>query len=184
MPSIFREFSYVTHYLSQLPKYYDLSESLKRSRSSTYSTRIPSRVDRLILHHTATDNMSVHDIAHMHVRDNGWPGIAYHIVIGPGGEILLTNRLHLQSYHCKDNNFRSIGIAINHDCDKSAPSQKALAALRDVLIVFAYHFHHLDIFGHSDLGNTLCPGRFYPLADMKSFYNHVRTELSLINPSN
>lgn len=184
MPNQFREFLYVTSYLAQLTNFFDLSASLPKSRYSAYSTRIPSRVSQLVLHHTGTSTMSVYDINSMHIKEKDWPGIGYHILIQQDGSILLCNKLHIQSYHCKDNNFKSIGIAINHNCEVEAPSPKALAALRDVLFVFAYHFHSLSVYGHKELGSTLCPGRFFPLDEMKDFYSHCRAELSLVNSLN
>ena len=103
-------FTILQRALKQIPNFFDVTYSLPYPKNEEYSTRIPSRVDTLILHHSGSQTWTVQDVANYHVKEKGWPGIGYHLVIDKDGHIFQTNKLSSQSYHCKNHNFRSIGI--------------------------------------------------------------------------
>ena len=172
-----QKFQEVQRQLCALPSFFDFSNSLPKASIKRYSIRRPSQVDRIVLHHSASSGMSVNDLAHFHVRDKKWPAVGYHIVIDKDGTGYLCNKLENQSYHCKDNNFRSIGICVNHNCETNVMTEKAEHMLCQVLSVFAMFFHEVKIFGHSELAPTLCPGKHFPLDEMKDHYQFIREEL-------
>jgi N-acetylmuramoyl-L-alanine amidase len=172
-----QKFQELTRQLSAIPSFFDISNSLTKHSRFRYSTRRPSQVDRVVLHHSASKGMSIDDIARFHVRENKWPGIGYHIVINQDGTGYLVNKLDLQSYHCKGNNFRSIGICVNDNCENQVPTEKAEHMLCQILTVIALYFHEVDIFGHKELGSTKCPGSLFPLAEMKYHYKSIKQEL-------
>lgn len=169
-------FQEVTRQLLALPSFFDVSNSLHRSTRHRYSVRRPSQVNRIVLHHSASKGMTVDDIARYHVTSNKWPAIGYHIVINQDGTGYLCNKLENQSYHCKNSNFRSIGICINDNCHDQVPTEKAEHMLCQVLTVFAMFFHEVDIFGHRELGQTVCPGDHFPLIEMKEHYKAIKAE--------
>lgn len=173
-------FIHLTKALLAIPNFYDSSNSLPKSSRLKYSQRKPSQVSQIILHHSASDGMTVYDIASMHVRDNKWPAIGYHIVINKDGSAYLTNALSSQSYHCKGNNFKSIGICVNHDASKSEISEKAERMLCMILTTIACNFHELNVYGHKELGQTACPGPFFPLDEMKAHYSETKDVIASI----
>lgn len=154
----------------ELPNSFDLSDSLKSSKLHSYNSRIPSRVERLVLHHSAHPTWSVYDIAEYHVSTNKWPGIGYHIGISQKGDVFICNKLSNQSYHVAGKNFNSIGICCfgNFEIDSMPEIQER--ALMMVLWQFGVFFKELKLFRHSDLAQTLCPGLHFPFDACKSHY--------------
>jgi N-acetylmuramoyl-L-alanine amidase len=163
-------FNFLQSKLSQIPNFFDLTDSLITSKKEVYSTRIPSRVDTLILHHSGSQSWTVQDVANYHVKEKGWPGIGYHLVIDKDGHIFQTNKLSSQSYHCKNHNFRSIGICCLGNFELEEMTEKQEHALMMLLWTIGSHFKPLTIFGHLELGNTLCPGLHYPLIEAVNHY--------------
>jgi N-acetylmuramoyl-L-alanine amidase len=158
------------HQIIALPKCYDLSKDLKSSKSQKYQTRIPSRVKQIVLHHSAHISWNVYDVARHHVVNRNWPGIGYHIIIADDGNIFLTNQLSNQSYHIQGNNFKSIGICCLGNFEETEMTELQERALMMVLWTFGLYFHELEIYGHCDLANTLCPGKNFPLQESKDHY--------------
>ncbi len=173
-------FIHLTKALLAIPNFYDSSNSLPKSSRLKYSQRKPSQVSQLILHHSASDGMTVYDIAAMHVRDKKWPAIGYHIVIDKDGTAYLTNPLSAQSYHCKGHNFKSIGICINANSDIHHITEPAERMLCMILTTIACNFHELSVYGHKELGQTACPGSFFPLVEMKAHYSETKEVIASI----
>lgn len=143
----------------RLPFAHDVRESLTKSSINSYKKRIPSRVSQLVIHHSAHPSWTVYEVANYHVKSNKWPAIGYHVVIDQKGNVFICNSLDNQSYHCKDNNFKSIGICLLGNFEEHFPSSEQMIAAESVINCFALNFHELVLFKHSDLGATLCPGK-------------------------
>ena len=167
---VMRPFISLQNAILDLPKAYDLRDSLKKHNKKTFPKRIPSRVNELIFHLTASKNMSVYDIAAMHVNQKDWPGIAYHVVIDTDGNIFLCNDLFSQTYHAKDHNFKSIGICCLGNFEESEMPEVQEYSLMLLTWLIATRFHELKPLGHCDTKETLCPGQYYPLVEVKNHY--------------
>lgn len=160
-------------------------DMLQRVRAAT--ARINVRRDnwkRIVVHHSAIKygNAAVYDRAH---RKRGMQnGLAYHFVIGNGidsgdGEIEIgprwTKQLlggHVKNYHI---NLTAIGICLVGNFQESHPTRRQLQAftqlmdwLRSDVIPGAKQFA-----GHRDLRGeqTICPGKYFPLAAMHARYD-------------
>lgn len=144
-------------------------------------TVLPYRPDRIIVHHTVSENTAdfsraqahahAHWVQDLHMDDNGWIDSGYHFVNSRGGWI--TEARHgslptlyggtgfVQGAHTSGQNDRAIGIA-NEGAyhDGAVPPQ----AQWDVLVILCafvceqYGIAPGQIFGHKDFGSTLCPG--------------------------
>lgn len=167
-------FTILQRALNQIPNFFDVTDSLPCSKKEEYSTRIPSRVDTLILHHSGSQSWTVQDVANYHVKEKGWPGIGYHFVITQNGLIFQTNKLSSQSYHCKNHNFRSIGICCLGNFELEEMNEKQEHALMMLLWTIGTNFKPINILPHKDLGPTLCPGLHFPLnASLNHYHDAV-----------
>lgn len=156
-----------------LPKAFNIASELPKASINRYSRRIPSRVTQIILHHSAHLTMSVYDIARSHVNERKFPGIGYHIVIEKDGTIFLTNNLDTQSYHCKEHNFKSIGICCLGNFEDEQMNEAQEHALMMLIWTMGISFDGLKIYGHKNLKATLCPGSHFPLQETIDHYHEA-----------
>ncbi len=60
-------------------KIIDIIDTLLKHESRRYRRRDLAAIDNIVIHHTASRaTVSPQAIARFHVRNKGWPGIAYH----------------------------------------------------------------------------------------------------------
>jgi len=136
----------------------------------------------IVLHHTASESDSVESIhaAHLKRTTNGrpWLGIGYHFVIGNGkgmadGAIVPTFRWRQQIHGAHaghaDYNNNGIGIALVGNFEKKPPTPAQLASVGRLIRILqtTYHVPIAGIVGHGDVKNTACPGRLFPLSQLK-----------------
>jgi len=131
----------------------------------------------VVIHHSATDvgDMASFDRGH---KQRGWLGVGYHFVIGNGsysndGEIEVTFRwkrqIHGAHAGVKEYNEHGIGICLVGNFNKSRPSRKQLQSL---IALTAYlqgrcGIPMARILGHRDVKSTDCPGRLFPMTQVK-----------------
>lgn len=139
----------------------------------------------VVLHHSGTESGSVQTIHAQHIRrrdsaGNPWKGIGYHFVIGNGSgmrdgalEATFRWKQQLQGAHAGNAlyNARGIGICLIGNFEKTAPTTAQLATLQNLLIQLCSRFHVNadDIVGHSAVRRTACPGRLFPLQQLRRF---------------
>lgn len=133
----------------------------------------------IVLHHTATSRGSVESIHRTHLsRGNSWLGIGYHFVIGngngmPDGEIEATFRwrqqLHGAHAGVGDYNQQGIGIVLVGNFDDRPPTAAQLTAIKRLVATLKAEYGIVaeKVVGHSDVKATACPGRFFPLANVR-----------------
>lgn len=137
----------------------------------------------IILHHSGTPAGSLQSIHQQHLRrkdahGNPWKGIAYHFVIGnghgmPDGAVEATFRWKQQLHGAHAGhalyNSRGIGICIIGNFEQTSPTKAQLTALRKLLTILAQQ-HSIspdNILGHSTFRKTACPGRLFPLTQLR-----------------
>jgi hypothetical protein len=142
----------------------DVSRDLPHHATRRYATRPLSLIRHLVLHHTgASATLSPAEIAIEHVEANGWPGIGYHFVIDRRGNIAQTQDLTVETYHARQFNPASVGIALAGDFSSSVPDPAQLEAaaillcdlLRDLGLPLG------AIRGHREMVQTTCPGEAF-----------------------
>ena len=127
-----------------------------------YETRALARIQQLVIHHTATEpSVGIEAIARKHVDELGWPGIGYHFTIDADGQIYQTNHLTTVSFHARQANPTTVGIAFCGNFDEAVPTD---AQLESGGRLCAYLLRELslpleNIRGHRVFVSTECPGR-------------------------
>ena len=162
--------------------------SVEEQRRSDRTAWLPDEPSRdwtyLVLHHTASTTGSVEAIHNAHLKNkdsNGrpWQGIGYHFVIGNGrgmndGEIEPTFRWRRQiaGAHAgvEDYNQHGIGIVLVGNFDQGPPTDRQLDAVHRLVaeLVRRYEIKTSNIVGHGDVRATDCPGRLFPLAEVRA----------------
>ncbi len=139
----------------------DISRSLRRDPSQHYAARPLCDIRYLVIHHTgASAAFGPEAIARAHVEDNGWPGIGYHFVVDPAGTIYHTQDLTVVSYHARQFNPASVGIAVMGDLTSAQPTPAQLEATADLIASLLFDLGlPLDaVRGHREMVPTPCPG--------------------------
>jgi N-acetyl-anhydromuramyl-L-alanine amidase AmpD len=139
----------------------DVTDSLPQNESESYALRTLEQIRDLIIHHTAVSpDVGPEIIARYHVRSKGWPAIGYHFLVMSDGTVFQTNRLRSISYHARQANASSVGIAFAGNLMGIEPTA---AQLRSGGRLLAYlmrklELHEDSVKGHKDFVPTSCPG--------------------------
>ena len=143
-----------------------------------------SNWEYVVLHHSASESGSVQSIHEEHRRrkdamGNAWLGIGYHFVIGNGqgmkdGAVEPTFRWEEQLHgaHSGDAlfNARGIGICLIGNFEKTPPSKAQLTAVKELVKTLAgrHQIVREKIIGHASVKATACPGKHFPLQDVRA----------------
>lgn len=94
---------------------------------------------------------------HMHRR---FGDIGYHLVIDTMGRAWEARSLQYAGAHVARHNSGNIGIMLLGNFEEQRPTQQQLECLNTVVqaVVHAFSLKPRQVYGHSDLGQTLCPG--------------------------
>jgi hypothetical protein len=148
-----------------------------------YSTR-ERRWTAIVLHHSGTENGNAAIFDKWHREGNHWEGVGYDFVIGNGtnsgdGEVEVTFRWQEQrtGAHCKtpDNwaNESAVGICLVGNFDQSVPTARQMQSLIKLIgfLQTRYGISKNRIYGHNTTPGaqrTACPGKRFPMAQLKS----------------
>ena len=123
----------------------------------------------IVLHHLHWINATVEDVHRLH-QNNGWPGIGYHFLVSLNGFIWQGTPLHLLGTHVANGNSGRIGIAFEgryDDQTRVMPDAQFNAGVWLIKYVQSLNGNRLRVLGHRDLNPTACPGRFFPMDEMR-----------------
>lgn len=130
----------------------------------------------LVYHHTAIKNISPEDIDKLH-KNKGWKGIGYHYYIRKYGTIYKGREDEAEGSHVKGYNKKSIGVCLEGNFEEEYLTDEQIEALKKLSIYICLKYNIKDILPHKELGNTLCPGKNFPLEEIK---NDIIKELKSI----
>ena len=138
----------------------------------SYKKRSLTSINKIIIHHSATPTGSCEAFARYHVENNGWPGIGYHYVIDPQGNIYKTQNIGTISYHASGYNPSSIGICLIGDFNNSHPTQEAFDACVSLANELISTYKNICyVLSHKEAGaTTSCPGKYFDM-------NRLRKEI-------
>jgi N-acetylmuramoyl-L-alanine amidase len=114
-------------------------------------------IRKIVIHHTGVDTTLEKLRASMQRR--GYSDIPYHFVILADGSVHATRPLERMGAHCRGHNADSVGVALMGNLDKVPPTEAQVAALARLLAELRRKWD-VPIFGHGELRNTACPGKF------------------------
>lgn len=139
---------------------------------------VRSKTNYVVLHHAAATACSPYQIDSWH-KANGWSGIGYHYFIRKDGTIYRGRPEWATGAHASGKNHESIGICVegNYEIEYIMPDEQkesVKAVLRDIKL----RYPNTTVKGHKNVGATGCPGKYYPLSEMMTFYRNVIAEES------
>lgn len=96
-----------------------------------------------------------------HLRRN-FGDIGYHFAIDRSGRVWEARSLAYAGAHVQGHNQDNIGVMLFGNFEKQRPSSRQISSLRTVTKILHETFGMAggEVYGHKDLGHTLCPGRY------------------------
>lgn len=126
-----------------------------------------TKTDLIVIHHAAASECTVEDVHRWHLGRR-WSGIGYHFFIRKDGTIWRGRPEDRVGAHTVDYNSRSIGICFEGNFEyESMPDLQKKAGI-ELIAYLKDKYPIKEIKGHGELKATACPGKMFPLADMKS----------------
>lgn len=140
----------------------------KYNWSGVFSNR--SKTDYIVLHHAEAVKCTAQDVHSWH-RANGWTGIGYHFFVRKDGTIYRGRPINVVGAHVQGMNSCSVGICAEgdyHTKDKSMPQAQKKAIIELVKYLKENYYPNAKIVGHKEIGDSNCPGRYYPLDEIRN----------------
>lgn len=121
---------------------------------------------QIIYHHSASAIKSPESIHEYH-KSKGWSGIGYHYYIGKDGKIYNGRPENAEGAHTKGQNKNSIGICLEGNFEEEEITLEQSQSLYEISMYITLKYDIYKIIGHRDAGETLCPGKNFPIESMK-----------------
>ena len=125
-------------------------------------------VRRITIHHTGehpgleglSDREIIRRVENYHRNERKWAAIGYHFIIGKDGTVYEGRPASIQGAHVSGNNKNNIGISVMGDFQRKLPTEEQLQALVALTSQQRRRYGVLSsrIYGHRDLGQSVCPG--------------------------
>lgn len=122
---------------------------------------------QIILHHADASNCTVKDINRWHLN-NGWTGIGYHYFVRKDGTIYRGRPENAIGAHAIGANGNSIGICAEGNYETETMPEVQKNAIKELIADIKSRYGNLAVKGHKEVSNTSCPGKNYPLEELKS----------------
>lgn len=122
---------------------------------------------QIILHHAEASNCTVEDINRWHLN-NGWTGIGYHYFVRKNGTIYRGRPENAIGAHAVGANTNSIGICAEGRYNVETMPEAQKNAIKELIADIKSRYGNLAVKGHKEVSNTSCPGKNYPLEELKS----------------
>lgn len=155
----------------------------------TSAIKTASTFTRLTVHHGGAGVVEYTDktLVAGHLRailgwhlKKGFGDIAYHFVIDYAGRIWEARSLLLEGSHVSGENSENIGVMLTGNFEKQHPAARQLLSLGRLSAVLCknYPIERRHIYGHKDIGASLCPGKnlYYP------YISRLRNGIPVLTP--
>lgn len=142
----------------------DLRARLLRHPTLRYKTRSIGGIEQIVIHHSATDDdRSAKAIAEYHVKNRGWPGIAYHFLVHQDGRIEYTQGIEVVSFGVARRNDNTLHICLVGNWTQRQPPEAQLVAARKLIDNLCFDLGRVyPVVGHKEIAlrdyATACPG--------------------------
>ncbi len=139
-----------------IKSYYQFKQPLTPRQSTKY----------IILHHRGGDG-DVESIHRLHLK-NGYSGIGYHFYVRKDGQIFQGRPKETVGAHCLNNNYNSVGICFegNFENEEMGYAQKRAGA--ELIEYLKKIYKEARVVCHRDMLETACPGKNFPVDDVKA----------------
>lgn len=139
-----------------------------------------TRTNFIVLHHVEATNCTPQDVHQWHLA-RGWTGIGYHYLIGKDGTIYRGRPRDAIGAHCQDYNSQSIGIGAVGDYEIEQMPAVQWQAILNLVNELKTVYRSIQVVGHKELNPTACPGKNYPLEQIKAGIGpNIRQEVSAL----
>lgn len=124
----------------------------------------------ITLHHAEALICSIEDLDAWH-KQNGWVGVGYHYFVRKDGRIYKGRPDYTMGAHCKGHNANTLGVCAegNYMVETMPEVQK------QAIIELCQSLGIKNIKGHKELKPTDCPGKNYPLVEIKNAITNAKT---------
>ena len=129
-----------------------------------------SKTDYIVLHHAEAVKCTAQDIHSWH-RANGWTGIGYHFFVRKDGTIYRGRPINVVGAHGQGMNSSLIGICAEgdyHTKEKTMPQAQKKSIIELCQYLKKNYYPNAKIVGHREIGDSNCPGRYYPLDEIRN----------------
>ena len=132
-----------------------------------------AKTNYVVLHHAAAKACSPYQVDSWH-KANGWTGIGYHYFVRKDGTIYRGRPEWATGAHAQGKNHESIGICAegNYDEEYIMPDTQK-DSIQELLRDIKLRYPNTTVKGHRNVGATSCPGKYYPLSEMMTFYRNI-----------
>ncbi|SKC62656.1 N-acetylmuramoyl-L-alanine amidase [Maledivibacter halophilus] len=136
--------------------------------------------NKIILHHSATNEGTFESIRKYHVKTKGWKDIGYHYLITTDGKLHKGRDEKEVGAHTIGQNAKSIGICLVGNFDKYRPNANQLHTLYKLLNDVKIRYGQLPIHGHNEFSTKTCPGLKFPMKEVleKAYKDEIDEEVS------
>lgn len=121
----------------------------------------------LIFHHSAIKAITVEKIDNLH-KNKGWEGIGYHYFIAKDGAIYEGRPEGAEGAHTIGKNRESIGICVEGNLEEEEITLNQIVSIEKLSLYLCLKYDINDILQHKDFANTLCPGKNFPIDEIKN----------------
>ena len=120
----------------------------------------------IVVHHVGNINRDIdtQTIHRWHIA-NGWAGCGYHYVVRKDGTIERGRPFEMVGAHCYHNNAYTVGICVVGNFEIAEPTYAQYRSTEQLISaiskMYGFSPNENTVFGHRDLSDTLCPGKYF-----------------------
>ena len=143
------------------------------------STLYLAKVKYIMIHHTAHPTWDIYDTHNYHQKTNGWAGLGYNFFINPDGTVFEGRGFNVGA-GATGYNYNSLHICFAGNFENTKPTETQIKNGKE-LIKYLINLlpQKVEILGHGDVGDTLCPGKYFPLDEFKNIRKEMEEETML-----
>jgi N-acetyl-anhydromuramyl-L-alanine amidase AmpD len=122
---------------------------------------------QIVIHHTASGDVSAETVHGWHLQNLNWGGIGYHYLVRANGGIERGRPEEVRGVHASRANANSIAIALSGNFSRNRPTiqqmDSIVSLVRDIWTRYSSSVvPALPVVRHADLSVTECPGLLFP----------------------
>lgn len=128
-----------------------------------------SQTTKLVLHHAAASRCTAEDIHRWHLA-NGWSGIGYHYLVRKDGSVYRGRPENTVGAHAYGANSVSVGVCFEGNFEEEVMPDAQFAAGAELIVdlMRRYSLGAGAVYGHRSISATACPGKNFPLEELKA----------------
>ena len=132
----------------------------KLPTNGEYEMRDMTKVNTVIIHHSASTGQTINSLAQFHIDAKGWPAIAYHFAVGWDGKVYQLNDVDRKTFHAQGWNTRAIGVCLIGNYQENPLPDAAFLSVGRLVMYLSDKYRLPVVLFHRDTKATLCPGQY------------------------